>query len=198
MKATLCKLKEGWVLCSKQYIEPNNLYINNGVLFTSDSVYDEGNNPNNSNPRVTGHNYKVLTQSPNLSSLSPDEQKEIGWFDVEQMSDNFVKEQPIRNRGSEKDGWVATGFVHGFQKALELTADRRFTEEDINKAYNEAYQKGYNVGQKDSESHPLALTIASHIHNDRNNFISKLLQPKSWEVEVEEVNGVYKVINILN
>lgn len=45
---------------------------------------------------------------------------------------------------------------------------------EIEKAFDGGFHKGYNVGQRDAESHPLALTIASHIHNDRQNHISNL------------------------
>jgi hypothetical protein len=41
-------------------IKPNEWYENNGVIFKADTVFDEGNNPNNSNPRVTGFNKKII------------------------------------------------------------------------------------------------------------------------------------------
>ncbi len=46
----------------------------------------------------------------------------------------------------------------------------------IEDAFNTGFHKGYNVGQNDCQSHPLALalTIANHIHNDRQNYISNL------------------------
>ena len=51
--------------------------------------------------------------------------------------------------------------------SLICLAEQRYSEEDVINAYNDAYHKGYNVGQKDAETHPLALTIADDIHKDR-------------------------------
>ena len=52
-----------WV--DKIEIKVNTWYENNGVLFISDSIYNEGNNPNNSNPKVTDFNKKIIAQSTN-------------------------------------------------------------------------------------------------------------------------------------
>jgi len=43
-------------------------------------------------------------------------------------------------------------------------------------SFNNGYHKGYNVGQKDFESHPLALTIANHIHQDRQEFLESEIE----------------------
>ena len=54
-------------ITSDKEIKPNDWYINNGVIFKADVVFDEGNNPNNSNPRVTDFNKKIiLTTDPQL------------------------------------------------------------------------------------------------------------------------------------
>lgn len=45
---------------------------------------------------------------------------------------------------------------------------------EIEKAFDAGFHKGYNVGQADAQSHPLSLTIANHIHNDRQDYISNL------------------------
>lgn len=52
--------------------------------------------------------------------------------------------------------------------------ERKYTKEELIMAYNEAYLKGYNVGQKDAQSHPLALTIANTIHKNREEFLQCL------------------------
>jgi hypothetical protein len=49
----------------------------------------------------------------------------------------------------------------------------KFSEEEVIKAYHDAYHKGYRVGQKDAESHTLALTIANNIHIDRNKWFEQ-------------------------
>lgn len=45
---------------------------------------------------------------------------------------------------------------------------------EIEKTFDNGFHKGYNVGQADAQSHPLALTIANHIHKDRQKYISNL------------------------
>lgn len=45
---------------------------------------------------------------------------------------------------------------------------------DIEKAYDAGYLEGYNLGQNDAEKHPLALSIANHIHKDKKDYISNL------------------------
>jgi hypothetical protein len=45
---------------------------------------------------------------------------------------------------------------------------------EIEKVFNAGYIRGYDVGHGDAQSHPLALTIANHIHKDRQNYISNL------------------------
>ena len=47
-------------ITSDKEIKPNDWYINNGVIFKADVVFDEGNNPVNSNPRVTDFNKKII------------------------------------------------------------------------------------------------------------------------------------------
>ena len=45
---------------------------------------------------------------------------------------------------------------------------------EIEKAFNNGFHKGYNVGQADAQCHPLALTIANHVHKDKQEYISNL------------------------
>lgn len=157
MRATLYKLKEGWVLCGNNMIRR--------VLAVQVPHYQD----------LNGYCYKILTQLPDLSSLSPDKQKEIGWFDVEELA---KKECCNFDWGSE-----IQGFIKGFQKALELTADRRFTEEDMRKAFDRGEWDGSDKSN----------VVRNNVFKE---FIESLSQPKSWEVEVEEFNGVYKTVKI--
>lgn len=73
---------------------------------------------------------------------------------------------------------------YGFQKALSLTADRRFTEEDMRKAFDRGEWDGFGKSK---------ITR----NNIFKNFIKSLSEPKSWEVEYVEENGVFKITNIL-
>ena len=47
-------------ITSNEEIKEGDWYENNGVIFKADDVFDEGNNPNNSNPRVTDFNNKII------------------------------------------------------------------------------------------------------------------------------------------
>ena len=49
-------------ITSDEEIKPNEWYLFKGkTLFLSDNKFDEGNNPNNSNPRVTDLNKNLIT-----------------------------------------------------------------------------------------------------------------------------------------
>lgn len=53
------------------------------------------------------------------NKLEPQEGKE----DVEQLADDFVRSQPPKNRGLLVDGWMATGFVYGYNARNKEIAD---------------------------------------------------------------------------
>ena len=78
------------------------------------------------------------------------------------------------------------GYLEGFQKALELTADRRFTEEDMLKAMLLCTVNNW-------QDYSLLKT-----KKWADDYIQSLSQPKSWEVEYQEENGVYKILSIKN
>ena len=59
MSSSNSKLQHIYIT-SDEEIKPNDWYINNGVIFKADAPFDEGNNPNNSNPRVTDFNKKII------------------------------------------------------------------------------------------------------------------------------------------
>jgi hypothetical protein len=68
------------------------------------------------------------------------------------------------------------GLRDTIEQSLEMEKqqiENMYSEEEVIKAYHDAYHKGYRVGQKDAESHPLALTIANNIHIDRNKWFEQ-------------------------
>jgi hypothetical protein len=145
MKPTfeLHKLKEGFIVTSDEVPE-----------IKKDWALDETNKLVNLwfyPEKIKG---KLIVQQDQIdfSGLSEEEQKKIGWFDVEKLAEL----ETITNEfNSEKS------FITGFQKAQELLSDRRFTLEDIRRAWKEGY-------------------------NERNldEYIQSLSQ-KSWSVEIE-------------
>ena len=54
------KIGKELFITSDEEIKEGDWYENNGVIFKADDVFDEGNNPNNSNPRVTDFNNKII------------------------------------------------------------------------------------------------------------------------------------------
>jgi hypothetical protein len=187
MKAILYKLrqpdgKEGWVLCDNNMIRR--------VLAEQVPHYQDPN----------GYCYKILTQSPILSSLSPDEQKEIGWFDVDKIALDIWDKHDIKFRDMCEFSDYCVGFTDGFKKALELSG--RFTEKDmlslideiglVKTTAKELNSKDYQPFVTDEDGQTWTINKEHLIKH-----IQSLPQPKSWEVEYEEVGGVYKVVEII-
>jgi hypothetical protein len=187
MKTTLYKLKEGYVLCNNEDIKDNDIVLVNkkwhdNVLRIFTTVFGgtkEGCK-------------KVLTQSPDFSLLSEEDAKEIGWFDFGKI----FKEESETKFGSQLFIDYAT---IGFKKALELTADRRFTEEDMIKAYHWGTNAGASFESSCGDHDNSEVIHEAHEFADaeEKEFIQSLSQPKSWEVEYKEENGVYKITKIL-
>jgi hypothetical protein len=104
-----------WV--DKREILPNTWYENSGVLFLSDSVYNKGNNPNNSNPIVTDFNRSIVAQSePRLDNIP-----------VVSL-DNYVKELAKGKWGNVHRTGVL-GFIEGFK-----SNPNQYTQADIERA----------------------------------------------------------------
>ena len=151
-------------------IKPNEWYINNGVIFKADTVFDEGNNPNNSNPRVTGFNKKIiLTTDLDLikDGVQAIDDEFLEWF-VKNPSCEEVKTDlvPVNEFGSE-----ITVNSYGFDKfkykiiipkeELKCTCKEHDPyccqihgscptcvkkEEPKQETLEEAYQRGYERG----------------------------------------------------
>jgi len=181
MKATLYKLKEGYVLCSDEEIKEGNLFMHPDFLIERASRDLDGRGLK-----------KVLTQSPDLSLLSEEDANRIGWFDTQKI----FKEESETKFGSQLFIDYAT---IGFQKALELTSDRRFTKRDMIAAYHDGSNSGAEYESSCGDYDDLEVINEAHryVENQEREFIQSLSQPKSWEVEYKEENGVYKVLSVI-
>jgi hypothetical protein len=159
----LHKLPEGFIITSDETpIKKGELYYNivNYQIFKLDGV-------------VFNHCKKVIAQQHQIdfSALSGEEQKEIGWFDVEKLS---LQDNEFWRYGGDYDVFE-TGFKAGFQKAQELLSDRRFTLEDIEQAMIEGLS----------------------IEKFWEKCVQSLSQPKSWKVEGILENDKFKITKIL-
>jgi len=185
MKATLYKLKEGYVLCSDE--QPNHDY--KGLMLFTPAMRLL----NDMGVSLMGDFKKVLTQSPDFSLLSEQDAKRIGWFDVEKLGYDRAVERMWHPKSLETKrvgNEIIKAVDYGFQKALELTEDRRFTLEI------EKLKRDLKHDLRESVS-----TINKQMFEGAlwglEKLIQSLSQPKSWEVEYKEENGVYKVTKIL-
>lgn len=156
----LHKLPQGYVLTSDED-------ICSGDLFLVGSEIEQCLSSAEADNLSIGESYpKVVAQDFDFSSLSPEDQKEIGWFDVEKLYPAGKKGAMSIPSRKESNNYLRQ---EGFQKAQELLSDRRFTEEDIIKAFK--------AGQLDKSN--------NWYGGDVNQYLQSLSQPKSWEVEVE-------------
>jgi hypothetical protein len=180
MKTHLHKLPEGFVLTSDE--TPNKgydgYYFLDGKLFHTSKVLLQ-----------TGCK-EVIAQQHQLgfSELSLEDQKKIGWFDVEKLAKK-AKGRPsvdvdlIPKKETNVDAYF--GFLEGFQKAQELLSDKQFTLSDIRNSISFGQSLGYNYASEETYSDSQEM---KEIKLDQNEDIEKYTQrltKTSWEVEIE-------------
>jgi hypothetical protein len=117
-----------------------------------------------------------------FSALTEEQQKEIGWFDVEKYIDNLFKDEFEIAQEAMPAIWydIKLKAIQTFQKAQELLSDRRFSLEDMFKV----------------------LDLMKHIAKTSSNLavmevegrrLIESLSQKSWKVEIQHVcEGVKK------
>jgi hypothetical protein len=165
MSYTLHKLTEGFILTSEDFIKEDELFLMGDEIIQNSSLHTE--------EWCKSKQPKVIAQQDQIdfSSLKEEEQKEIGWFDVNKVIVAIVGIN-YYNR-LNKDGSEYKILCSVFQKAQELLSDRTFTLEEV-----------IQFTEK-------CMILA----NDSNNigrlrkFIEiqsqSLSQPKSWKVELK-------------
>lgn len=181
MKAYLYKLKEGWVLCSDEELPVD---YRGSMFFTKGGFLTE-----TTGIHLAGLFRRVLTQSPDFSLLSEEDAKRIGWFDVEKYVSFLDTPESLDQYSYDM------GVVHGFQKALELTADRRFTEDDLLKAISLAKVAKTSDGLINMDNWISDGYEGAESAYSSKEIIQSLSQPKSWEVEIDENFKVLKILN---
>lgn len=111
-------------------IKENTWYENNGILFLSDNEYDEGNNPNNSNPKVTDFNNSIIAYYP-LNS-------EVKELDLPLLPNPF--EVDVEELSEKANGYAYYGkplgekylaFKEGFIKGYKTAQPKQYSLEDI-------------------------------------------------------------------
>ena len=103
--------------------------------------------------------------SIDFSNLSTEDCKKIGWVDIINLA--------IKNGCSIQD-ISGYSFIKGFKAAQSLN-EKRFSEEDLRKAFEAGWECKKNNGYKINDSYK----------KDYNSFINLLSQPKIFSVEIE-------------
>jgi hypothetical protein len=165
MNYTLHKLQEGFIATSDEEIKTGDIKWHHVTGLRKALV--DGNYTNQ---------FKVIAQQDQIdfSFLSKEEQKEIGWFDIEKLTYKHCRK--VKSNVGYND------YIEGFQKAQELLSDRRFTLGDIKSAYKNGWS---NREESKTEFPPYFHNDSSWGENGLNNFIQSLSQPKSWKIELE-------------
>jgi hypothetical protein len=162
MTYTLIKTPEQFLVVSdeeyKEGKEYEILVYNKGLVFETN--------------RLLPHFKQVVAQQDQIdfSALKEEEQKEIGWFDVEKLAKESIGNKYFQDEIPD----AIADYKKGFQKSQELLSDRRFTLEEL----EWAFMRGALINQRSHNGEILSFTT------ERNKDIQSLSQ-KSWKVEVE-------------
>lgn len=153
----------------KAEIKPNTCYENNKVLFLSDNVYDEGNNPNNSNPIVTDYNNSVIfaTSGLNLEGVNVIEEKEKCLIAVDK---DFLRK--VFNAGNAGSGGSMYNRVRKYNGVDSYFDSNEYAQLINSQAQQELYTK---------EQLEEAIELARILKEEKRNKISKF--------EIENILG---------
>ncbi len=171
MKFFLYKLPEGFIVTSDKKVVGTtgfNGETNEIEFFCSHPKYDEW-------------GLEIIAQQNQIdfSALPEEEQKKIGWFDVEKLA--VEKSEELYDYDLEGEDWEIAidrrtgakyGFKEGFQKAQELLSDRKFTLEEVKLIWK--------AGQEYWKSSGNSITLEELIERRK-----ELLSKNVWEVEIE-------------
>jgi len=177
---TLHKLPDGFIVTSDEEIIQNDTCLNwyNNPLTLMYNINVGGKDWEENKKGFL----KVIAQQDQIdfSSLSEEEQKKIGWFDVDKLAELAWLEKAATSTSLQ---WLSSKatfkeiFKDTFQKAQELLSDRRFTEKDLKDASIMYAQ--WLIGGTPS------LRVAQNPEERFKQIIESLSQPKSLEIEIE-------------
>ena len=187
MKYTLHKLKEGFIITSDEKTKYGDFVWNGEHILEVAKVF-----------HPIGQ--KVIAQEDQIdfSALSEEEQKEIGWFDydrdlvfhsdwnllVEKLSQDFTQEWCGKRK---VDTYIHDAYIAGFQKAQELLSDRMFTLDKVFKMIELSRERFFNTNSQKEQFKYKPGEVVYIVSNP----------PKSWEIEGEWENDIFKITKIL-
>jgi hypothetical protein len=149
MKHDLIKTENYLVVVSDDEIKENTPYLNDQVVFISDDVFDEGNNPNQNKA-----NKKIIAHRPLNNALYLD-----GVDVLPEIQDEEVEKLAEESYGEGVCGLqIKKGYIKGYNKAKETY---KYTEEDLRKAIE--FGQGMELWKEEEQT---------------DKFIQSLNQPK--------------------
>lgn len=178
----LHKLKEGFIVTSDEEIKEGNTGFDGLHIFKCLKSFIANETTSGKNIpcfyielgettafHETSYIKKIIAQQDQIdfSALSEEDQKRIGWIDVEKLS---LQANEFWRYGGDYDVFEV-GFKAGFQKAQKLLSDRMFTEEQVKDVIIDGILL-YNGGKITARE-------------AANEITESLSQPKSWDVEIE-------------
>ena len=163
MKHELIKTENYHFVVSDEEIKENTPYLNDQVVFISDNVFDDGNNPNQNkaNKKIIAH--RPLNNALYLDGVDvlPEIQEDLHIYDAIGYAGS--EGHPDPQAFSDRQMALFQGYADGYEKAKETY---KYTFEDMMKCWN----KGAMDGR----------ALKDEVHNDviAFNFIKSLSQPK--------------------
>ena len=178
---TLHKLLEGFIVTSDEQVEKGNIVLE--TLIDGKKELFEIHTLNDINLE---RQVKVIAQQDQIdfSSLSIEEQKEIGYFDVVNFSQKHKDLQLKSGKDLSHSISSMYGFMDGFKTAQELLSDRIFTLKEVKQSLFDLADVFFNNCQKG---------ITEEDCQKYQNIIIQSLSQKSWKIEIEHTcNGIRK------
>jgi hypothetical protein len=187
MNYTLHKLQEGFIITSDEIPKNEEVYWCKHKGKGIDVGFGQPEQLLVLNIMSEGRNLcpdckKLIAQQDQIdfSALSEEEQKEIGYFDVDSVVDSILDKEYHNVDLCYSDFKIyEQGYRSAFQKAQELLYDRRFTLEDMKNLMHNS------IIFKEENQH---LSLGEYAIKNKewfDKYIQSLSKPKSWKVELE-------------
>lgn len=139
---------------------------------------------------LDGHPLKSIT---NKLSLKNCQAIELG-YDLDELALKFMIDESYGEQST--DLWK--GYLFGFQKALKILGDKKFSEEDMRKAYNQGGIDGARCESiaDDYDNYEDIQEAREYGEECEKEFIQSLQQPTEIDVEIvtSPVKGKSKII----
>lgn len=88
-------------------------------------------------------------------------------YDLDELTDRY---ENINYKGKSKS--YNFGFKHGFQKALEIIGDKKFSEDDVMQLVKSSFYAGLSKGQGKNQDFNI------------DDYVKEHLQQTEWDVEI--------------